>query len=161
MVQNKKANRSIIGITFFVILIAVGFFWNFNSESPSTGEVIENEMEMYVNGEKDMEMQTAYIDISAREAKELIDMNSNIVIIDVSPFYQSGHIPGALWYYYGDGSLDAAIPGLDKEKSYIVYCHFDGPSIAGAQKLVDSGFKVYRLADHFSGWEDAGYEVEI
>ena len=102
-----------------------------------------------------------YMDISAVAAKQLIDNNSDLVVIDVSPFYEEGHIPGAVWYYYGDGSLDAAIPNLDKNKKYLVYCHFDGPSISGAQSLIDAGFEVYRLTDHFSGWVDAGFDVEF
>jgi len=42
-----------------------------------------------------------------------------------------------------------------------VYCHGDGPSIAGAQKLIDAGFKyVYRLEGNYGAWVDAGYEIE-
>ncbi len=34
-----------------------------------------------------------YIDVSPAEAKELIDTKSNLVVLDVSPFYAQGHIP--------------------------------------------------------------------
>ena len=102
-----------------------------------------------------------YMDVSSMEALALINENPDIAIIDVSPFYNDGHIPGAVWYYYGDGSLEEAIPDFDPMWIYLVYCHFDGPSRNGAQKLVDAGFeRVYRLQDHFSGWVDAGYPVE-
>ena len=103
-----------------------------------------------------------YIDVSASRAKELIDKNSNLVIIDVSPKYDEGHIPGAINYYIGDGSLDEAIPTLDKNKEYLVYCHVDSASISGAQKLVDAGFSpVYRLKGNYQAWLDAGYEIEV
>ena len=60
-----------------------------------------------------------------------------------------------------DGSLDAAIPTLDKDKPYLVYCHIDSVAIAGAQKLVDAGFpKVYRLEGNYSTWVEADYPVE-
>ena len=102
-----------------------------------------------------------YTDLTPTEAKELIDNNSDLIIIDVSPHYEEGHLPGAVHYYLGDGSLDKAIPTLDKNKEYLVYCHIDSVAIQGAQKLVDAGFKnVYRLEGNYSAWVDAGYPIE-
>lgn len=102
-----------------------------------------------------------YIDVTPAEAKDLIENNPGIIIIDVSPHYANGHLPGAINYYLGDGSLDDAIPALDKDATYLVYCHVDSVAIAGAQKLVDAGFKtVYRLEGNYSAWVDAGYPVE-
>ena len=104
---------------------------------------------------------TTYMDITAAEAKALIEETPDIVIIDVSPAYAKGHLPGAVNYYLGDGSLDNAIPGLDKEKTYLVYCHVDSVAIQGAQKLIDAGFmKVYRLEGNYQAWVDAGYPIE-
>ena len=104
---------------------------------------------------------SGYIDVSPAEAKELIDNNPDLIIIDVSPNYDTGHLPGAINYYLGDGSLDGAIPMLDKNKTYLVYCHIDSVAIAGAQKLVDAGFEnVYRLEGNYSAWVDAGYPTE-
>jgi len=108
------------------------------------------------------EVQYEYTDISPAEAKALIDEKPDLVIIDVSPDYAQGHLPGAVSYYLGDGSLDEAIQTLDKEGEYLVYCHFESASRAGAQKLVDAGFKnVYRLAGEFGAWVDAGYDIEV
>lgn len=102
-----------------------------------------------------------YVDVSPAEAQELIDNNPDLIIIDVSPHYDNGHLPGAVNYYLGDGSLDAAIPTLDMTKTYLVYCHVDSVAIAGAQKLIDAGFEnVYRLEGNYSAWVDAGYPVE-
>ena len=102
----------------------------------------------------------SYIDVNAEEAKELFDAKSGLIIIDVSPNYDKGHIPGAINYYIGNGSLDNTIPSLDKNKEYLVYCHVDIASIAGAQKLVDAGFTmVYRLEGNYQAWIDAGYPI--
>ena len=102
-----------------------------------------------------------YVDVSPAEAQELIDNNPDLIIIDVSPHYDKGHLPGAINYYLGDGSLDKAIPSLDKDKPYLVYCHVDSVAIAGAQKLIDAGIsEVYRLEGNYSGWVAAGYEIE-
>jgi rhodanese-related sulfurtransferase len=104
---------------------------------------------------------SGYIDVTAEEAKNLIDTKQDLIIIDVSPNYNNGHLPGAVNYYIGDGSLDNAIPTLDKNKEYLVYCHVDSASISGAQKLVDAGFKiVYRLEGNYQAWLDAGYPIE-
>ena len=107
------------------------------------------------------ETENAYVDLSPMEAKELIDNTSDLIIIDVSPYYDQGHIPGAVHYYIGDGSLDDAIPMLDKDKTYLVYCHVDSVAIQGANKLIDAGFEnVYRLEGNYSAWVEAGYPVE-
>lgn len=103
----------------------------------------------------------SYTDVAAAEAKALIDKTPDIIIIDVSPVYAKGHLPGAVNYPLGDGSFDRAIPTLDKARTYLVYCHVDSVAIRGAQKLVDAGFtKVYRLVGNYSGWVAAGYPVE-
>jgi len=103
----------------------------------------------------------AYTDVTPEEAKALMESTPDLVIIDVSPMYDKGHIPGAVNYYVGDGSLDNAIAMLDKTKTYLVYCHTDSASIMGATKLTDAGFeKVFRLKGNYSAWVDAGYPVE-
>ena len=102
-----------------------------------------------------------YKDISAAQAKALIEKTPDLIIIDVSPAYAKGHLPKAVNYYVGDGSLDRAIPMLDKGKPYLVYCHKEGPSIQGTKKLVKAGFKhVYRLKGNYKAWVGAGYPVE-
>ena len=103
----------------------------------------------------------SYQDISPAQAKELIENTPDLIIIDVSPNYDEGHLPGAVNYYLGDGSLDEAIPDLDKTKTYLVYCHVDSVAIQGAQKLIDAGFtNVYRLEGNYAAWVAAGYDIE-
>ena len=102
-----------------------------------------------------------YIDVTPAEAQDLIADNPDIIIIDVSPAYDQGHLPEAVSYPLGDGSLDAAIPTLDENATYLVYCHVDSVAISGAQALVDAGFdNVYRLEGNYSAWVDAGYPIE-
>jgi rhodanese-related sulfurtransferase len=102
-----------------------------------------------------------YTDVTAAEAHELITSNPDIIIIDVSPYYMEGHLPGAVSYPLANGGLAEAIPGLDKSKTYLVYCHSLAASTAAAKKLVDAGFKhVYRLQGNYAGWVAEGYPVE-
>jgi len=108
------------------------------------------------------EANSSYIDISVQDAKELLNQNSDIIVIDVSPNYDKGHLPGAINYYVGDGSLDQAIPSLDKQATYLVYCHVDSAAILGATKLIEAGFEnVYRLKGNYSAWVNAGYPIEL
>jgi rhodanese-related sulfurtransferase len=99
-----------------------------------------------------------YTDLTPAQAKDLIASEKELVIVDVSPYYANGHLPGAISIPLD--TLDGKIPTLDKTKTYLVYCHGDAPSISGAQKLVDAGFmKVYRLAGNYAAWTAAGYPV--
>ena len=102
-----------------------------------------------------------YIDVSPEKAKELIETYPDLIIIDVSPNYERGHLPGALNYYLGNGSLDNALLTLQKNGKYLVYCHSDSASIQAAQQMIDAGFKtVYRLEGNYRAWVNAGYDVE-
>ncbi len=104
--------------------------------------------------------ENTYMDVSVMEAKDLMESMPELVIIDVSPAYADGHLPNAISYPLGDGSLDEAIPMLDMDESYLVYCHSDAASMEGAQKLIDAGFmNVYRLEGNYSAWVDEGYEI--
>ncbi len=103
-----------------------------------------------------------YVDIEAKEAYKLISDDKDVVVLDVSPRWAKGHLPNSINHYAVDGSLDKAIPTLDKDKTYLVYCHVDSVSILGAQKLIDAGFeKVYRLKDNYPAWLDGGYPIEV
>lgn len=102
-----------------------------------------------------------YTDIGVDDAYKLIMESKEIIIVDVSPLYAKGHIPGAINAYAGDGTLDKELKKWDKKKTYLVYCHNDSVSMLGAQKLVDAGFKiVYRLKGNYGAWVDAGYPTD-
>jgi len=139
-----------------VIVIGLGIWWYSAGQPDATTDGMVNNTvdESTTPGE------LAYKDVSPSEAKALIDNTKNLVVLDVSNKYAEGHLPGAINYYVGDGSLDKAIPSLTKNVPYLVYCHVDSASISGAQKLIDAGFKeVYRLSGNYAGWVAAGYEV--
>lgn len=101
----------------------------------------------------------AYTDVTPQEANDLINMSS-IIVIDVSPYYANGHIPGAYNLQVGNGDLAGAIPAMDKNRAYLVYCHGDAPSITAANMLAYAGFaKVYRLKGNYGAWVAAGFPV--
>ncbi len=152
---------SLVAVSVAALLILAGCTHEQNTEMQSESTpmpVIQNQP---AQTEMTDELQTGYIGVSVQEAKQLIDENPELIVIDVSPNYAQGHLPGAVNYYVGDGSLDRAIPNLDMNAMYLVYCHVDSAAILGAQKLVDAGFmNVYRLEGNYKAWVDAGYPVE-
>ncbi|MFH2105313.1 MAG: rhodanese-like domain-containing protein [Parcubacteria group bacterium] len=159
-------NKSTIAVVVVIVIIAgLGGWWYFTQREETKTEEIAEEMTEEKNIlldtiDKAEEAAAKYQDIAPAEAEALVDDNGDAVIIDVSPNYAQGHLLKSINYYVGDGSLDKAIPSLDKEKTYLVYCHVDSAAILGAKKLTDAGFgKVYRLEGNYVAWVEAGYPV--
>jgi len=44
----------------------------------------------------DGDMENTYADLTPAEAKQMIDGNPDLVVIDVSPDYENGHLPRAM-----------------------------------------------------------------
>ena len=154
--------KKILIIVLFLLLVGVGVYYFFNSEEVMNTPEINMEDEEGTEVDEDMETENTYMDVTPQQAKTLTEETENLVILDVSNRYNEGHIPGAINYYVGDGSLDEAIPTLDKDVPYLVYCHVESVAIVGAQKLIDAGFsEVYRLEGNYSAWVDAGYDIEM
>lgn len=105
------------------------------------------------------EPESGYVEIDALEAQALMESTPNLVIIDVSPVYDQGHLPGAISIPLSQ--LEGRLSELDPAQPHLVYCHGDGPAIAGAELLVANGFSpVYRLLGNYAGWVNAGLPVE-
>ncbi len=105
----------------------------------------------------------SFVDVAAASVKTKIEASDFEAIFDVSPLYSQGHLPGATNANSSGGGTALAdlIEGMDKTKSYLVYCHGDAPAMAGAQLMEDAGFKnVFRLEGNYGAWVDAGYDVE-
>lgn len=99
--------------------------------------------------------------IDVASAKEMLDSDKKMIVIDISPQYGQGHLPRAVNYNMGNGTLEKAMANLKKNDTYLVYGRNANFSIASAQKLANDGFKnVYRLDGDYDKWVEAGYEVE-
>ncbi len=153
--KNHKKTIIIVAIAIFAVLIAGLAYWYVSSNQIQTKT--EDEV---VTAEPAQD--NKYKDVGPADAYKLIQENPELVIVDVSPRFDKGHLPGAVNYYVGDGSLDKAVTTLDKQKTYLVYCHVDSASIPGAQKLIDAGIpNVYRLEGNYGPWLTSGYPIEI
>lgn len=157
----KNKNFPLILVAILGLVGVTVYMVNKPPKDETPNETNQTTQEAESTETKPMQEKPKYVDITPTKAQELIENTSDLIIIDVSPKYDEGHIPGAINYYVGDGSLDEAIPTLDKEATYLVYCHVDSAAIAGATKLIEAGFeKVYRLEGNYSAWVDAGFEIE-
>jgi rhodanese-related sulfurtransferase len=102
------------------------------------------------------------VEVDAKKVEELIQTDTNLVIIDVSGKWAEGHIVGAL-----DTPLDklqSIINGnytLDASKHYVVYSHDETTSKAAANMLISDSFMVVnRLAGGYDAWVASGGYTE-
>ena len=104
--------------------------------------------------------QNMYKQITAAEAKEMMDEQEGILILDVREQneYNEGHIPGAVLLPVGTISEDTAAAVIeDKDTTALVYCRSGNRSKTAANLLVDLGYtQIYE----FGGIRDWPYEVE-
>ena len=157
--------RKNIIIILVIALVAIGawYFFSGGNVANAPGEKEEEVAEIMTQETQEQ----VYKDLSLEESLRFFQENKDdesFVVLDVSSAYEKGRIPGAVNFYIGDGSLDDAIAEqkLDIEKTYLVYCHVQSASIAGAEKLVEAGFSpVYRIDGVYSDWVAAGYPVEV
>ena len=99
-----------------------------------------------------------YEQISAKEAKEIMDSGDDYIILDVreKDEYDEGHIPDAILLPYTEieSKAEAMLP--DKNKQILVYCRSGRRSKIAAEALVNSG---YTNIKEFGGIIDWPYEV--
>lgn len=100
-----------------------------------------------------------YESISAKEAKNLMDNESNYVILDVrtKSEYDSGHIPGAILIPEDEIKDTAENILKDKNQLILVYCRSGRRSKNAAKELTKMG---YTNVKEFGGIIDWSYEIE-
>ncbi len=111
--------------------------------------------------EDDDDKEKVYTDVMASQIKmDLVDdasISPYEAIFDVSPAYDQGHLPFATNAGSVNG-LETMLAGLDKTKNYLVYCHGDAPSIAGAELMGENGFtNVHRLEGNYGAWDAVSF----
>ena len=87
--------------------------------------------------------------------EEAITMDySTAIIIDVraSDEFAVGHLDGAVNYNVEDGTLEQALPSLDQNANYVVYCRSGRRSAIAVDLMKENGFT--QIAD-LGSLEDA------
>ena len=100
----------------------------------------------------------AHTNITAQQARDLIDSTSDLVIVDVREPYEycddRGHIPGALNYPWSSGILQARYEELPMDGPVLVVCRSGVRSNQAANFLDSKGFSmVYDMLGGMGAWE--------
>ena len=100
----------------------------------------------------------AHTDITSQEAKNMVDSNDQLIVVDVREESEycatTGHIPGALNYPWNSGILQQRYEELPRDGEILVYCRSGGRSHMASNFLDNNSFLyVYDMLGGFSSWQ--------
>ena len=109
--------------------------------------------------DKENNQGAVYVNITAEEAKQIMDSEEGYIILDVrtQEEYDQGHIPGAIVISHEEIAEKAEEVLTDKNQLILVYCRSGRRSKITAEALVELG---YTNIKEFGGIIDWPYEVE-
>ena len=109
--------------------------------------------------DKENDQGAVYVNITAEEAKQIMDSEEGYIILDVrtQEEYDEGHIPGAILIPYTQIAEKAEEVLTDKDQLILVYCRSGRRSRIAAEALAELG---YTNIKEFGGIIDWPYEVE-
>ena len=109
--------------------------------------------------DKENDQGAVYVNITAEEAKQIMDSEEGYIILDVrtQEEYDQGHIPGAIVISHEEIAEKAEDVLTDKDQLILVYCRSGRRSKLAAEALVELG---YTNIKEFGGIIDWPYEVE-
>ena len=107
---------------------------------------------------KENDREAMYVNITAEEAKAIMDTEEGYVILDTRTReeYDQGHIPGAIQISHDEITEKAEELLTDKDQLILVYCRSGRRSKIAAEALVELG---YTNIKEFGGIIDWPYEV--
>ena len=100
-----------------------------------------------------------YVNITAEEAKQIMDSEEGYIILDVraQEEYDESHIPGAILIPHTEIEARAEEVLTDKDQLILVYCRSGRRSKIAAEALLELG---YTNIKEFGGIIDWPYETE-
>ena len=109
--------------------------------------------------DKENNQGAVYMNITAEEAKQIMDSEEGYIILDVrtQEEYDQGHIPGAFVISHEEIAEKAEEVLTDKDQLILVYCRSGRRSKIASEALVELG---YTNIKEFGGIIDWPYEVE-
>ncbi len=108
---------------------------------------------------KENGQEAEYVNITAEEAKQIMDSEDGYMILDVRTQgeYDQGHIPGAILIPDTEIKAKAEEVLTDKDQLILVYCRSGRRSKLAEEALAELG---YTNIKEFGGIIDWTYEVE-
>ena len=109
--------------------------------------------------DKENDQGAVYVNITAEEAKQIMDSEEGYIILDVrtQEEYDQGHIPSAILISHEEIAEKAEKMLTDKDQLILVYCRSGRRSKIAAEALVELS---YTNIKEFGGIIDWPYEVE-
>ena len=109
--------------------------------------------------DKEKDQGAVYMNITAEEAKQIMDSGEGYIILDVrtQEEYDQGHIPGAIMISHEEITEKAEEMLTDKDQLILVYCRSGRRSKIAAEALAELG---YTNIKEFGGIIDWPYETE-
>ena len=105
----------------------------------------------------------AHTDVTAQQARELIESTSDLTVVDVREPHEycgaKGHIPGAVNIPFDQ--VAQRIAELDAPHGVALYCMVGPRARKGESALREVGYeKVFHLEGGLAAWQAAGLPVE-
>ena len=109
--------------------------------------------------DKENDREAVYMNITAEEAKQIMDREEGYIILDVrtQEEYDQGHIPGAIVISHEEIAERAEEVLTDKDQLILVYCRSGRRSKLASEAMVELG---YTNIKEFGGIIDWPYEKE-
>ena len=109
--------------------------------------------------DKENDQGAVYVNITAEEAKQIMDSEEGYIILDVrtQEEYDQGHIPGVIVISHEEIAEKAKEVLTEKDQLILVYCRSGRRSKIAAEALVELG---YTNIKEFGGIIDWPYETE-
>lgn len=101
------------------------------------------------------------MNISPRKAFELIS-KKGVILLDTRTLeeYQEVHIKNSILIDLTNPRFINEIKKLDKNKTYLLYCHTGGRSAYVTNLMLQLGFKnVFNIEGGILAWENSGFPV--
>lgn len=103
--------------------------------------------------------------VNSQKAASLIETNKanpDFTILDVrtNQEYQAGHLANSTQLDFYSQGFAEQLSKLDKDKTYLIYCHSGARSGRSFNLMKELGFKnVYNISKGITGWKAAGQPV--
>src|SRR5438128_12585336 len=97
-------------------------------------------------------------EVSAAEAKQLVDSGAQVVDVRTDVEFEAGHIPGSRHIPVADIQRESST--LDREKPVVLYCRSGNRSGPAADAFAASGWDAHSIEGGLVAWDEAGLELE-
>lgn len=74
--------------------------------------------------------------------------------------FSEGHLPGAIMIDFTSDDFKAKVSKLEKDTTYLIYCHSGHRSQMAGEQMEKMGFKVVNMQGGIMAWENNGFEIE-